>query len=754
MIIIVYFNVLAEKFVEIQMFPQEKILKEKGEIESFKLLEHSEYNPVESNGLVKDTQTFAPDEADTSYKKINKKSAIVKLNFKGEKFATRFQIHTSIGEIQDSLVEVLELEKDFITLKINNETLESSSSLETLGVLSNTMVNLNIALKCDGRKNENTLLQKIRQNLPTIDVITVHFSEGGVVKDIVVEIEKRSCHKEWMGGYRHKHSLVEYHHTETQTDPKHTKVFEYTESGERIPLLFHRDTQTPFKPKDVKVDTTNNKATQMWRNDLYIPSKTDKIITAKCYKTYEEKSEENNIIHAVITIQRALRSWRHGKRIRHLIELQKTLLEDIKKQKLEILKDQAEKERAMVTSAACPVKRDDFYMLYLTVGKWWKKEWKRICDQRTLEPRKAELVLLLNKEVKLIENIEKHRIIAKKESLKKERIRFLERSARPITFKSRRGEMISIDDRDTQKAREFKEIYSALINSNLQSNDRMDILLTVKELIISQFIEFEYADYLISLINREIDLLSLGMKLKDLSSLHKRIEQLFMHALEQKEFNPKAAKYKRPNLPKQVHELYRCIHCTKLLPASKFPVHVRMKNYTECTSCNWLQNISHQRKDMSPYLKLLKQVQSSEMEKCCFTAVCFIFQPIGMAFLTNIIWHGHSAISECNDLSKLQHVRWESQAEWAPWNTILLTDQEAKCHTSISNVFEFYDSRFIENIRQKHIRARKELEPLLKMDHEIRINGDWSKITDSGDFLHNSHAEDFATKVDVEYDKI
>lgn len=736
------------------MLSQGKSLQEKEKLIHFKSFEHSEHNRTKSDALAKETQTFTSNEENTNNESFNTKSAIIKLNFKGEKFATKFKIDTSIREIKNSLVEVLELDKDFITLKLNDNTLDSSLSLEKLGVLPNSTLNLNINLLSEGQNNEKTLLNKIRQNIPTIDVITVHFSEGGIIKDIVVEIEKKSCQKEWLGGYRHKHSRVEYHHAETQTDPRRAKVFEYTESGERIPLLFHRDTQTPFKLKDVSVDTTNNKATQMWRNDLYIQSKTDKIITAKPYKTFADSLEENNITRAVIAIQRSFRSWMHGKRIRSLIALQKSLLDDMKKQKLQILKDQAEKERAMVTSAAYPVKRDDFYMLYLMVGKWWKKEWKRICDLRTLEPRKAESVLLLNKEVKLIENIEKHRIIAKKESLKKERMRFLERSARPITFKSKSGEMISIDSRETQKAREFKEMYSALINTSLESTDRIDILQAVKQLFVSHFKEFEYADYLVEMINREIDLLTMGIKLKDLSSLHKRIEQLFINFLEQKEFNPKAAKYKKPNLPKSVHELFKCIHCSKLLPASKFPVHVRMKNYTECTSCNWLQNISHQRKDMSPYLKLLKQVQSSEMEKCCYTAVCFIFQPIGMAFLTNIVWHGHSAISECNDLSKLQHVRWESQAEWAPWNTILLTDQEAKCHISIPNVFKFYDSRFIENVRQKHIRARKELEPLLKMDHEIRIKGDWSKTTDSGAFLHPSHIEDFAMKVDTEYDKI
>lgn len=702
------------------------------------------YFNICNDNLTKDKNLFQ----NTIPKELH--SIIVKFHIDKETFASTFKNTKTVDSVKQSLADVLEIEQGLLTLQKDGIEIDSSLTLADIGVESCNKIRFELS-SLGGDEGKALVIAKVKENIPTLDVITVHVAEGVNIRDIVVEIENQCCQKEWLGGYRNKLTGNEYHHALSQTAPIQRKVYEYTEFGEAIPLLYHRDTQTPFKPKEVGCDTVVNKATQMWKTELYIQSKTDKIITAGPYKNYENWCSENDITEAVMIIQRSVRKWIQRKKFYQIISLQKILVEDLKKQKLQILKEQADKEREIITSASYPVKRDDFYMLYLMVGKWWKREWKRICDLRSAESVKAEAVLLLQKEVKLLENIEKHRISVKSEALKKERMRFLEQTSRPVIFKNKEGQMIAIDDLDTQRAREFKEIYSALIVKNFVPKERIELLFTIKDLFVTNYMTYEYANDLVSLIQQEIDLLTIGTKQGHLKGLNMRIEQLYMNFMEQQDFNPKAGKYKKPNFPKTLHDLFLCTRCLKMLPASKYPVHVRMIAYTECKSCVWLKNIGHQRVDMSPYLKLLKQVQNSEMEKCCYSAVCFILQPIGMGYLTNIIWHAHSAISECRDMSKLQHVRWISDVEWAPWNTILLTDQEAKCHASIPNIFEFYDKIFIENVRQKHILARKQFITLLKMDHEIRSSGAWSKITDSGPFLHPSHADELAAN--IEYDQ-
>uniref|UniRef100_A0A1B6LAI9 IQ motif and ubiquitin-like domain-containing protein n=1 Tax=Graphocephala atropunctata TaxID=36148 RepID=A0A1B6LAI9_9HEMI len=677
---------------------------------------------------------------------------IVKFIIDNASFATRFKVHTTIGEIKSNLADVLELEEDWFDIFKDDVVVEKAVTLAELCVqLYSKMVFEIGSLK--GEDVQSTILAQIRKNIPTLDVITVHLGEAGDNNDIVVDIETRCCQKEWLGGYRNKLTNIEYHNAETQTSPKRREVFKYSESGEAIPLIFHRDTQTPFKLKEVTQSTVVNKATQMWRSDLFISSTHDKILTSRTYVDHDQWLEENTNINAIITVQNAIRRWIRGRKIHNLIKLQRTIIDDLKKQKLQILKEQADKTRIIITGAAYPVKRDDFYMLYLMVGDWWKKEWKKVCALKFPETKRTEAVALLTKEVQLLEAIEKNRIVGKQEALKKEKMRFLEQTSRPLAFKNRKGLMASIDNLETQRAREFKEIYSALFGNNiLLSKDMIDVLITLKQAFLTHFMDYEYCNDLVSLIEQEIDLLSIGTKQYDLRGLHKRIEQLFMHFLQQKEFNTKASKYKKPNLPKTLHTLFLCIRCKKLLPASMFPVHVRMMSYSACKSCVWLQNIGYQRADMSPYLKLLKHVQNTEMEKCCHSAVCFILQPIGMCYLTNVIWHGHSAISECRDMSKLQHIRWQSDIEWAPWNTILLTDLEAKCHACIPNVLNFYGKTFIENVRRRHILARACFIPLLKMNHDISTSGVWSNIKDSGPFLHPSHAEIFASE--NEYDKV
>lgn len=52
------------------------------------------------------------------------------------------------------------------------------------------------------------------------------------------------------------------------------------------------------------------------------------------------------------------------------------------------------------------------------------------------------------------------------------------------------------------------------------------------------------------------------------------------------------------------------------------------------------------------------------------------------------IWGCQSALSACSDLCDLVMVRWDKQQEWSPWNTILLTKDEADAHIKLCNLQE------------------------------------------------------------------
>lgn len=98
------------------------------------------------------------------------------------------------------------------------------------------------------------------------------------VKDVVVEIERTTRNKPFLGGYRHKQHGVEYHHASAQTMQK-----------PRPPggvELFCRDTQT-VEEKHVDQQTFNDMATQMTKIGVYVSNVTDKLIVPGPYTTAE-----------------------------------------------------------------------------------------------------------------------------------------------------------------------------------------------------------------------------------------------------------------------------------------------------------------------------------------------------------------------------------------------------------------------------------------------------------------------------------
>lgn len=50
------------------------------------------------------------------------------------------------------------------------------------------------------------------------------------------------------------------------------------------------------------------------------------------------------------------------------------------------------------------------------------------------------------------------------------------------------------------------------------------------------------------------------------------------------------------------------------------------------------------------------------------------------------IWTGQSILSASTDIYQLHFVRWNKEEEWTPWNTVLLTLDEAESHLKLKNL--------------------------------------------------------------------
>lgn len=59
-----------------------------------------------------------------------------------------------------------------------------------------------------------------------------------------------------------------------------------------------------------------------------------------------------------------------------------------------------------------------------------------------------------------------------------------------------------------------------------------------------------------------------------------------------------------------------------------------------------------------------------------------------MQYLVENIWGAQSILSSWDDLYDLVLVRWDKDEAWSPWNTVLLTRDEATAHGRLGHLEE------------------------------------------------------------------
>lgn len=83
--------------------------------------------------------------------------------------------------------------------------------------------------------------------------------------------------------------------------------------------------------------------------------------------------------------------------------------------------------------------------------------------------------------------------------------------------------------------------------------------------------------------------------------------------------------------------------------------------------------------------------------------------------LVNSVWLGKSGLSECDDASRLCLVRFCREQSWTPWNSLLLTKEEADLHESIANLDDVYDASLVRKFRRRNLQARLYFESITKL---------------------------------------
>ncbi|KAH1017326.1 IQ and ubiquitin-like domain-containing protein [Dendroctonus ponderosae] len=576
-------------------------------------------------------------------------------------------------------------------------------------------------------------IENAYKNLTVPDIITVQVEKDNVVSEIVVEIDNKAIEKPFLGGYRDAETGIQYHHGYTQTGPPKPKV--------PPEMKNHRDTQT-YYTRNRRTEREYATATQVSTKGIYLPSVCDKILTAGPYETAEEREKRLDVEGKVRTIQRYFRAWKIKKRLKELsAEFHKRMRLEQERDEQE-RKDDEERKKHDLVRKVFPMRSEDFAMLYNMVDRWKKSEIDRIVSMSCGAAKIAEFYLLLEKEIEILQSIDRLRSKVKKDLEVKKVIDFFQAIGNPIEWDSDYKHIhISMDTLETQKGREYFDLYQRLCNKYLKKDERLEIYANIKQYLNTH--NCSESQEIVALIDRVCELIARGMSSNYLTGLQKRIEALVLHHFKLQDCNEgvtnHAMKMRKEHMTKN---LIYCPSCQKLKPIEAFTIHARLDKLKTCTTCKWLDKADEPWVDLAPYKFTLRQIRNYERLHQGKSSIAFIMQDRDVHFLVTYIWHGHSALSECNDVYQLRLVRWQQSAEWAPWNCILLTVEEAKEHLRVQSLEDVYEKEFLDHIFNKHALAKKQFKHLASYDRHFTefAKGD-PKLDENSDYYNkpNKH---------------
>ncbi|XP_028033352.1 IQ and ubiquitin-like domain-containing protein [Bombyx mandarina] len=641
----------------------------------------------------------------------------IKFNIRNQNgiFTRSYHSIMKIHEVKKNLAGLFDTAHDNLVLLRREQPLQDRMALLDLDYDKYGIAEVELLTK----NNEKLRLEKLYKELPINDVLSVMVPFGNTIKQINVEIFTELIEKPYLGGYRNIFTGIEYHHAYTQTPQKPEKLPPEKKNC--------RDTQTAEEREKI-YDTDYSRATQMNCVKAYIPSVNDKIITPKPYETFEEMKRRLNHDHYASIIQRAFKHYQFRIKVERWLKECRDRINRMREQ------DQKEQEamqrrlqRDLVTKTF-PKTRQDFDQLYAMVDRWKHAEIARISQLHSKGPKIAEFTLLLDKEVELLRCIEAYRIKIKEDSRKIKEERFLEEISKPVAWYGRSGKLITMDTIEIQRARRLKELYNSFIREDTEVKERLELLVDMKFAL--QEFRHPLAEEIITLLDQECDLLVRRYNGFQLQFLRQRVAASILRLIKTSELNFGVTKCKDIREYRQMEQsrLYFCELCHQVKGYAEFPLNTKMSGFLVCTSCSWKDVNERSWVDMTPYKFILRAVQREERRRKCWGSLAFVLQEKDIFFIVEKLWHSHSAISECKDITELRLCRWRVNDDWSPWNCFLVTVQEMKAHLKLQNPQDVYDEELVQKVETKHKLAKANFEQLMSVNKRFTESGDWQSV--------------------------
>ncbi|KAL4711437.1 hypothetical protein ACJJTC_016191 [Scirpophaga incertulas] len=607
-------------------------------------------------------------------------------------FTRSYHSIMKVHEVKNNLGSLFQVEAENVVLMRSECPLKDRMALYDLDYDKYGIVDVELLMK----NNEKLNLDKLYKEIPVNDVLSVMIPYGATVRQINVEIFSELIKKPYLGGYRNIHTGIEYHHAYTQTPQKPEKLPPEKKNC--------RDTQTA-EEKEKIFDTNYSRATQMNTVQAYIPNVNDKIIIPKPYETYDQMIIRLNHNHFASIIQRCFRHYQFRQNVARWLRECRDLI-----------------------TKTYPKTREDFDQLYAMVDRWKHAEISRITQLHSKGPKIAEFSLLLDKEVELLRCIEAYRVKVKEDNKKIKEQKFLEEISKPVAWYGKNGKLITMETIEIQKARKLKELYNSFIQDDMDIKERMELLVDMKFAL--QEFTHPLAEEITTLLDRECDLLVRRCNDHQIDFLRRRVAASVFQLIKTSELNSGVTKCKdiRDFRSMENNRLHFCENCHQVKRFSEFPLNSKMCGFVMCTSCSWKDVSERIWVDMTPYKFILRAVQRDERRRKCWGSIAFVLQEKDIFFIVEKLWHSHSAISECNDLTELRLCRWNVKEDWSPWNCLLVTVQEMKAHLKLEAPDEVYDDEFVQKVKNKHKLARANFEQLTSVNKHFTESGDWQNI--------------------------
>jgi hypothetical protein len=218
---------------------------------------------------------------------------------------------------------------------------------------------------------------------------------------------------------------------------------------------------------------------------------------------------------------------------------------ELRKRQEELREEEESKRKSEVERRMHPKKNKDFDILYNELEVWRLNETKKIKGSKELneEEKKLALRVLLNKETKILQQIDRLKITAHDKNKNEKITNFLKAMSDPKLWKRSDGRFTEVHTPFSTRAKELMQLYNGLRLPFMTTDERLDVLLhtkwTVKEF------DCNLTREIVDLIDREADMLNRGRSESSLEGLRKRLSNLFLQFIETPEFNPEAARFQK-----------------------------------------------------------------------------------------------------------------------------------------------------------------------------------------------------------------